>query len=110
MAALLVPVFALVHSANALLLIGPLVGFFGSGYFSGFSVIASELFPTSLRASAMGFVYNSGRVVSASAPYIIGRVSEHAGLSYALCLTAAAFLGAAIIATGLRTPAPTAAL
>jgi MFS family permease len=106
MAALLVPAFALVRSADALLLIGPMVGFFGSGYFSGFSVIASELFPTSLRASAMGFVYNSGRVVGASAPYIIGRVSEHAGLGYALCLTAAAFLAAAVIATGLRTPAP----
>lgn len=105
MAALLVPAFALVRSPNALLVIGPLVGFFGTGYFSGFSVIASELFPTSLRASAMGFVYNIGRVVSASAPYIIGRVSEHSGLGYALCITAAAFLLAAMIATGLRLPA-----
>jgi MFS family permease len=105
MAAMLVPAFALVRSADALLLIGPMVGFFGSGYFSGFSVIASELFPTSLRASAMGFVYNSGRVVSASAPYIIGRVSQHVGLGYALCLTATGFLLAAIIATGLRMPA-----
>jgi MFS family permease len=43
MAALLVPAFALVRSPDALLLIGPLVGFFGTGYFSGFSVIASEL-------------------------------------------------------------------
>ena len=45
-AALLVPLFAFVRNPNALLLIGPLVGFFGTGYFSGFSVIASELFPT----------------------------------------------------------------
>src|SRR5579859_5974807 len=101
MAALLVPAFAFVRSADALLLIGPLVG-----YFSGFSVIASELFPTALRGSAMGFVYNIGRVVSASAPYIIGRVSEHSGLGSALCITSAAFLLAAVIATGLRLPAP----
>jgi MFS family permease len=103
-AAMLVPFFVFVHSANALLLIGPLVGFFGTGYFSGFSVIASELFPTSVRASAMGFVYNIGRVLSAAAPYLIGHISEHAGLSYALCITSAAFLVAALIATALRLP------
>jgi MFS family permease len=104
-AALLVPAFAFVRNPNALLLIGPLVGFFGTGYFAGFSVIASELFPTALRASAMGFVYNIGRVLSAAAPYLIGRVSEHAGLSWALCMTSAAFVSAALIATALRSPA-----
>jgi MFS family permease len=103
-AALLVPLFAFVRNPNALLVIGPLVGFFGTGYFSGFSVIASELFPTALRASAMGFVYNVGRVLSAAAPYLIGLVSEHAGLSWALCITSAAFLVAALIATALRPP------
>ncbi len=105
MAALLVPAFAFVREPSALLLIGPLVGFFGTGYFSGFSVIASELFPTSLRGTAMGFVYNIGRVTSAAAPYLIGRSSEHGGLSSALCITSAAFLLAALIATGLRLPA-----
>lgn len=100
-AAALVPLFAFVGNADALLIIGPLVGFFGTGYFSGFSVIASELFPTSLRGSAMGFVYNIGRVVSAAAPWAIGRVSEHAGLGAALCITSAAFLLAAVIAGAL---------
>ncbi|HEV2279822.1 MAG TPA: MFS transporter [Acidobacteriaceae bacterium] len=101
MAAALVPLFAFVGNTNALLIIGPLVGFFGTGYFSGFSVIASELFPTALRGSAMGFVYNIGRVVSAAAPWAIGRVSEHAGLGAALCITSAAFLLAALIAGAL---------
>ena len=105
MAALLTPAFALVRDPHALLVIGPLVGFFGTGYFSGFSLISSELFPTQLRGSAMGFVYNSGRLVSAAAPYMIGGVSQSAGLSFALCLTAAAFLVAALIATALRLPA-----
>ena len=104
-AALLVPMFAFVRNPNALLVIGPLVGFFGTGYFAGFVVIASELFPAAVRASAMGFVYNIGRVLSAAAPYLIGRVSEHAGLSWALCLTSGGFLAAAVIATGLRLPA-----
>jgi MFS family permease len=105
MAALLVPLFAFVRDPRALLLIGPLVGFFGTGYFSGFSVISSELFPTALRGSAMGFVYNIGRVTSAAGPYLIGRFSEQSGLSAALCITSAAFLLAALIATALRLPA-----
>jgi MFS family permease len=103
-ATLLVPVFAFVRDPNLLLLIGPLVGFFGTGYFSGFSVIASKLFPTALRGSAMGFVYNIGRVFSAAAPYLIGHVAEHQGLNYGLCITSAAFLVAALIATALRPP------
>lgn len=103
-AAMLVPVFAFVHNPVALLLIGPLVGFFGTGYFSGFIVITSELFPTSLRGSAMGFVYNIGRVVSAAAPYLIGHISEQAGFGYALCITSLAFLLAALIATALHLP------
>jgi len=101
-AAALVPAFAFVHNPDALLVIGPLVGFFGTGYFSGFSVITSELFPTQVRGSAMGFVYNIGRVTSAAGPYLIGRVSETGGMSAALCITSLAFLLAAGIACGLR--------
>jgi MFS family permease len=104
-AAVLVPVFTFIRDPVGLLVIGPLVGFFGTGYFSGFSVIASELFPTALRGSAMGFTYNIGRIVSASAPYLIGAVSEHAGLNSALCITSVAFLLAALIATNLQLPA-----
>jgi MFS family permease len=105
-AAALVPLLAFVRNPLALLVIGPLVGFFGTGYFSGFSVIASEMFPTALRGTAMGFVYNIGRVASAAAPWLIGRFSETAGLGYALSITSVAFLLAALIATNLRMPRP----
>ena len=54
--------------------------------------------------SAMGFVYNIGRVLSAGAPYMIGASSERWGLSAALSTTAGAFLVAAVIATALRLP------
>ena len=103
-AAALVPVFASVRNPGALLIVGPLVGFFGTGYFSGFSVITSELFPTSIRGTAMGLVYNIGRVTSAAAPYLIGGLSQTSGLSHALMITSAAFLLAALIATALRLP------
>jgi MFS family permease len=101
-AACVVPIYALVGSTTALLLWGPVIGFWGSGYFSGFSVIASEAFPTALRGRAMGFAYNLGRVVSAAAPYAVGRLSEARGMGSALMITSAGFLLAALTATGLR--------
>jgi MFS family permease len=101
-AAVAVPIFASVANPWLLLIIGPIVGFFGTGYFSGFAVIASELFPTPIRATAMGFVYNIGRIASAAAPYLIGLISERHGLASGLLITSVAFVLAALIATALR--------
>jgi len=112
-AAAAVPLFASVANPFLLLLIGPIVGFFGTGYFSGFAVIAADLFPTPIRATAMGFVYNIGRIASAAAPYLIGLISQNHGLASALLLTSAAFLLAALVATALRpdtSPHPSALL
>ncbi len=103
-AACVVPIYALATSSLALLLLGPVIGFWGSGYFSGFSVIASEAFPTALRGRAMGFSYNLGRIVSAAAPFTIGRLSETHGMGSALVITSAGFVLAALTATGLREP------
>ena len=104
-AVIAVPIFASVHDARALLIAGPIAGFFGTGYFSGFGVITAVLFPTEIRGTALGFVYNIGRIASAAAPYLIGLVSETSGLGFALSLTSAAFLLAAILASFLRLPA-----
>src|SRR6185295_8667984 len=60
-AAALVPLYGMATRPNTLLALGPLVAFFGTGYFSGFSALAAELFPTSVRATAMGLSYNIGR-------------------------------------------------
>jgi MFS family permease len=97
-AAAVVPFYAIVKSTTALLLLGPIVGFWGTGYFSGFSVIASEAFPTALRGRAMGFGYNLGRFVSAAAPYTVGRIAQERGFSFGLSITAAGFLVAGVIA------------
>ena len=104
-AAIAVPVFASVHDARSLLIAGPIAGFFGTGYFSGFGAITAVLFPTGIRATALGFVYNIGRVASAAAPFLIGLVSEHSGLGFALSLTSGGFMLAAVLASFLRLPA-----
>jgi len=101
-AALIVPLYAVVRTPLALLLLGPLMGYWGSGYFSGFSVISSESYPTQLRGRAMGFVYNLGRIVSAAAPFTVGKIAQTHGMGFGLTLTAAGFFIAAIIATGIR--------
>jgi len=100
-AAILVPMYGqLAQQEWALLVLGPLVGFFGHGYFSVFGVMLSELFPTHLRGTAQGTVYNIGRAFSALAPYTIGAVADSSGLGSALGITSAFFLiGAALMFT-----------
>jgi MFS family permease len=100
-AAALVPIYGrLAQHEWVLLVLGPLVGFFGHGYFSVFGAMLSELFPTHLRATAQGAVYNLGRAFSALAPYTIGLLADSYGLGSALGITSAFFLiGAAMIFT-----------
>jgi MFS family permease len=100
-AAALVPVFGYARSLAWLLVLGPLVGFFGTGFFSGFSAIASELFPTEVRAAAMGLTYNIGRGFSAVAPFAVGWVAREYSFFAAFMLLAAAFLLGALLALSL---------
>jgi MFS family permease len=100
-AALLVPLYGLTSSPTGLLILGPLVAFFGTGYYSGFGPISSELFPTEVRATAMGIAYNVGRGASAIAPPVVGALAVRWGLGYAFLPLAAAFLIAAILSQTL---------
>jgi MFS family permease len=100
-AAVLVPIFGLTKSQTGLLLLGPLVGFFGTGYFSGFSAIASELFPTEVRGTAMGLTYNIGRGFSAAAPFVVGAIAKDYSFNSAFLFLAAAFFLAAMFALAL---------
>lgn len=98
-AAAIVPIYgAAAASPITLLLLGPLVAFFGTGYFVGFAVLSAELFPTRIRATAQGLTYNFGRAVSAAAPYVVGSLAAERGLGFAFRLVSVAFLGAALLA------------
>ncbi|HET7712865.1 MAG TPA: MFS transporter [Thermoanaerobaculia bacterium] len=98
-AAITVPLFAFgARSPLTLLIIGPLVGYFGHGYFSLFGAMLAELFPTRLRATAQGFCYNAGRLASAAGPYTIGAAAQRYGLDVILASDAVFFaLGAVLI-------------
>jgi hypothetical protein len=99
MAAVLVPLYGqMARHPLVLLAVGPLLGFFGHGYFSFFGAVLSELFPTAARATAQGLTYNVGRGLGALAPYVIGTLAQTRGIGSALALTSAFFLaGAALI-------------
>ncbi|PYQ41306.1 MAG: MFS transporter [Acidobacteria bacterium] len=97
-AAALVPLYGITREPRWLLVLGPLVAFFGTGFFSGFSAIASELFPTEIRATAMGLSYNVGRGLSAAAPAVVGLLATRFGFGAAFLVLAAAFLAGALLA------------
>src|SRR5260370_12108605 len=88
-------------SPGVVLVLGTVVAFFGTGMFSGSGIIASEIFPTRLRARALGFTYNGARTLSSVAPYVIGRVSQTRGLSWTFYLCGVGFALACFTATQL---------
>ena len=93
--AILVWVFGHTRDAFTLLALGPLIGFFGAGGFGAFGAFIAELFPTQARGPALGFSFNSGRMMSAIGPTLIGFLSTSFGLGGALAFLAFAFAGAA---------------
>lgn len=100
-AAGLIPLYAAARTPWIILVLGALVGFFGTGFFAGSGIIGSELFPTRVRARALGFTYNGARALSCVAPYTIGWVGDKKGLSAAFLLCAIAFVLTAVMATQL---------
>lgn len=64
-----------------------LVGF-GTGVFSGFGPLCAELFPTSIRNTAMGTAFNLARGIQFFTPVIIALASESYGLSGGISIAA----------------------
>jgi MFS family permease len=95
-AAALLAIYVTVRVPAVLLVLGPFVAFAATGYFSGFGAVTAEIYPTSIRATAQGFTYNVGRLVSAAAPYLVGSLADTHGFGAALLVCAAAFVAAAV--------------
>jgi MFS family permease len=94
-AAVLIAIYVSMRTPLGLLVLGPFVAFFATGFFSGFGAVTAEIYPTSIRATAQGFTYNLGRIASAAAPYTIGTLAATRGLGAALLVTSVAYLCAA---------------
>ncbi len=101
MASLLLPLYGYLREPLYLLLLGPFVAFFGTGYYSGFGAVIAELYPTSVRATAAGVGYNVGRIASAAAPFVVGSMAGTQGFGVAFGITGAAFFFAALAWLGI---------
>ncbi len=99
-AALVTPLYGASRPESTLLALGPVIGFLGTGFFSMFGAMLSELYPTALRGTGLSFVYNFGRGVSSLAPFAVGFAADRYGIGAALGLNSAFFaLGGLLIFT-----------
>ena len=93
---LIAAVLTLLYGATTnpwlLLALGPVVAFFGTGFFSGFGTVTAEIYPTSIRAVAQGFTFNVGRLGSAVAPFLVGSMAQTQGFGAAFSMLAGALL------------------
>ena len=94
---MLLPLYGFLKTPVLLLVLGPLVAFFGTGYYSGFGAVIAELYPTTVRATAAGVCYNTGRLASAIAPYTVASIAETRGFAAAFGVAGAAFVLAAVM-------------
>jgi len=72
------------------------VGLFSFGVFGSFTFYLPELFPLEIRGFACGFCYNSGRLLTAIGPFIIGIIVKSGvnSLSAIQWVSVVAFAGA----------------
>jgi MFS family permease len=85
-------------SPVAMMLLGMLMGAMSSGRFSPLGPILTEIYPTAIRGTAQGFVYNGGRAVGALSPAIAGYAAAHMKLGTAIGVLAVVWNGIAILA------------
>jgi len=96
LAAVLMVVYVRIHLPWLLIALGPLVAFFGTGYYSGFATVTAEIYDTQVRATAQGFAYNVGRIASAASPFAVGSLAQQHSFGFAFAIIGTAFAIAAL--------------
>jgi MFS family permease len=94
--------YTLIPISNTLMLfLGFPLGFFLSGNFSGVGAFLTELFPSRIRGSGQGFVYNFGRGFGAFSPPLVGYLSATMPLGEAIGIVSGAAFATVVIAVTL---------
>ena len=103
--AIMVPIFTIACSKYGVTYLVPLsilLGFF-TGYFSGYGAWYSELFGTSIRATAAGFCFNAGRAAIFIAPPVVAKyLIPNFGFEAGIGSASIAYLLAAILVFTLQ--------
>ncbi|HLA39466.1 MAG TPA: MFS transporter, partial [Candidatus Glassbacteria bacterium] len=71
--------FLWAHSLATIALAAALSGFFTLGQFAWLSIYPPELFPTAVRATAIGVLFNAGRLLSTLGPLMAGLLIARVG-------------------------------
>jgi MFS family permease len=71
--------FLWTHDLHLLLIIASIVGLFGSGQITWMSVWLPELYPTRMRATGVGFIFNAPRLIAAGGTLMAGRLTVKFG-------------------------------
>jgi MFS family permease len=72
-------VFKFLREINQIYWMLPLMGFGQYSVFGVYAIYLPELFPTSLRSTGTSFCYNFGRLIAATAPFTIGKITKRLG-------------------------------
>ena len=72
-------VFRFLREINQIYWMLPIMGFGQFSVFGIYAIYLPELFPTSLRSTGTSFCYNFGRLLAATAPFTIGKITQSLG-------------------------------
>jgi MFS family permease len=85
--------FLWTHDLHLLLIIASIVGLFGSGQITWMSVWLPELYPTRMRATGVGFIFNAPRLIAAGGTLMAGRlIVKFGGYENAAMIVATIYL------------------
>lgn len=82
----------------------PLMGFGQLAVFAVYAIYLPELFPTSLRSTGTSFCYNGGRILAATAPFTISRITASLGGNLESFRTAGMWVSLVLLAGMLVLP------
>ena len=82
----------------------PLMGFGTLSVFAVYAIYLPELFPTSLRSTGTSFCYNVGRLVAATAPFTLGKITASLGGDIEAFRTAGLWMSLVLLAGLLALP------
>jgi MFS family permease len=64
-----------------MLVVGMLLISFFTTFYAGYGLIISEMYDTRVRGSALGFIFNTGRLIGGQAPVIVGTMAASVGFA-----------------------------
>ena len=92
------PVFVIYSSTATLMVIFGFILGLSMGYFSGYPLYGSELWPTALRCSGMGIIYMGiARMGSTFGPMVIGMIADKSSIGTAIVIMASFYIVAVIL-------------